>query len=520
MSYQLATLGVDHPLLADSPGAGRRFRQAVEDLLDVRGVRYRTLWAYYANPMRLWPVATTGGSEQPYRQAQEWGVPSRLTGHVAGDEPFHDAPVDATRKEVVIENDIGWRIDTMVDTLFGRPFVLESDAPDPDRAALISRLLRATFAANGGLQLLQRMALLGAVYGSVDVVVKLLDSPAALPDATCSTAALGGEEGHPAVDEQDLSAHAACVRFELVEPARVLPIADAEDPSHLLAWAQVYRVPASPGEALATARSESASRAQWLRRLLFPQQEAADLTIVELYAPGAWHKYRGEKLIAQGVLPEGMLPVVHVQNVVRPFTYEGGSDVEPLIPLQDRLNTHLSDRASRVTLQSMKMYLGVGIEGFSDEPVQPGRMWSSDNPDARVEEFGGDSSSPSEEAAIRDMREALDKQSGVNPVAAGAIRNRVGNLSSAAALRLTFQALLVRTERKRAVYGAAVGRMCELALTWLDAAGRFKTEPHERRIRLTWPDPIPAGLSEQLEQAALKQRLGVDPDTVRRELGY
>ncbi len=39
-----------------------------------------------------------------------------------------------------------------------------------------------------------------------------------------------------------------------------------------------------------------------------------------------------------------------------PLSYEGLSDVEPLIPLQDELNTRLSDRANRVTYQAFNMF--------------------------------------------------------------------------------------------------------------------------------------------------------------------
>lgn len=522
MSYQLATLGVDHPHLANASAARERFREAIDDLLDARGLAYERLWSYYANPMKLWVTeGETVGSERPYRLAQEWGLPPRITGYLSGSVPFEDSPVEAARKEVVIENDIGWRIDTTVDFLFGRPIVLDSAAPDETRARTIGALLRQIVVRNGGLGFLQRMSLLGAIYGTVDVVVKF-DAAAvdhAAIEGGCSTALLGGEEEAGAADDVEVMKLARCIRFELVEPARALPILDPDDATNLLAFAQVFRSPRRPDDAPAGGATR---RTDWLRGLLFPAEakRADQVVVAEILGPDRWQRYRGERLMEEGTNPLGRVPVVHVQNTARPFRYEGGGDVEPLVPLQDRLNTHLSDRAHRVALQSMKMYLGVGITGFSDEPVQPGRMWSSDNLDARVEEFGGDGNSPSEEAAIRDIREALDKQSGVNPVAAGAIRNRVGNLTSAAALRLTFQSLLARTERKRASYGAAVERLCELSLAFLDATGSFANTPEERAIRITWPDPVPVGLSEQLEQAAIKQRIGIDPETVHRELGY
>src|SRR5690606_944669 len=103
------------------------------------------------------------------------------------------------------------------------------------------------------------------------------------------------------------------------------------------------------------------------------------------------------------------LPVVHIQNIAQPFRYEGLGEVEPLIPLQDELNTRLSDRASRVTLQSFKMYLAKGLDGFERAAVGPGQIWSTDNPDAQITAFGGDADSPSERDHIGEVREALDK---------------------------------------------------------------------------------------------------------------
>ena len=100
-------------------------------------------------------------------------MPPRLTGVAAGAEPFHDAALLATpRKEIVVQNDIGWRVDVGVDFLFGKNLVLESGAPDAARAEQIGELLRGVIASNGGLAFLQKLAVVGAVYGGVDVLVK------------------------------------------------------------------------------------------------------------------------------------------------------------------------------------------------------------------------------------------------------------------------------------------------------------------------------------------------------------
>jgi hypothetical protein len=241
---------------------------------------------------------------------------------------------------------------------------------------------------------------------------------------------------------------------------------------------------------------------------------------LEILTDRHWQRYENEHLVDEGENSLGRLPLVHIQNVAVPFAYEGGSDVEPLVPLQDELNTRLSDRAYRITMQSFKMYLGKGIDDFTKLPIGPGRMYTTDNENAQIIEFGGDSACPNEQAHIDEVREALDKTSGVSPIAAGAIKGRIGRLSSAAAMRVTMLALLGRTERKRTTYGPAIAQMCELALAWLDRAGLFATTPAERRVEIHWGNPIPANVEERIGEAKAKKDLGVDPKVIARELGY
>src|SRR5204862_2918157 len=176
-----------------------------------------------------------------------------------------------------------------------------------------------------------------------------------------------------------------------------------------------------------------------------------EVQVVELITADAWVRMEDGKVVAHGRNSLGEVPVAHVQNAAAALEYSGPSDVEPLIPLQDELNTRLSDRAHRITMQSFKMYLAKGIESFNDEPVTPGRMWQTDNENARVEEFGGDANCPSEEAHIADLREAMDKASGGSPIAAGANKNRIGRLKSAADLRITLLALVAEEDRERTV---------------------------------------------------------------------
>ena len=140
------------------------------------------MWEYYANPIM---DLHRGGSHSVehkanesgkcYVQAQEYGLPARITGLVRCAEAgvFGGRPVgDIQRKEVVIENDIAWRINAAVDFLFGKPISVVSRSPDGVKRAEIEGIIKAVFSANGGIGFFQDMAVLGGVYGFVDCMVR------------------------------------------------------------------------------------------------------------------------------------------------------------------------------------------------------------------------------------------------------------------------------------------------------------------------------------------------------------
>lgn len=513
----------------------------LRDLEQVQRPRFARLWAYYANPAR--PVRdVTDDSERPYRQAQEWGLPARITGYRASIDPTIDGAITKKeRKEVVVENDIAWRVDTMVDYLFGQMPVIHSLAEDPARREQIQRLVGAILAHNGGIAFLQQLGLLGAVYGFVDCAVTLdaqaiqqtikrasgsaaaadtgnttHDGATPLPGAGDGPAAAisteGGDGGSAGgVDERPYLEMARLVSLQAVEPARALALLDPADQTRMLGYAQVYSVrndeEPGPMQRLLGAISAGAGGSRSVR-------------VIELWTNGGWWRWRDGVLVGSGGNTLGRIPLVHVQNTAVPFAYSGASDVEALLPMQDELNTRLSDRAHRIAMQSFRMYLAKGVEKFAENPPQPGRFWTESNVDASIQELGGDARCESEEKHIAEVREAMDKISGVPPVAAGAIRNRIGNLTSAAALRITLMSLLARTERKRAIYGAAIRRICEMSLAWLDAAGVFATRPEEREVEIHWASPLPENNAEKLDEARLKLDLGIGKEVVLRELGY
>jgi hypothetical protein len=100
--------------------------------------------------------------------AQERGLPPRVTGRSV------DGVSAATgRREVVIENDIGWRIGTMVDFMFGSPVRIESLSDDEGLKDSIEGVLERVWERSGGISLMQDIATLGHVYGYVDLLVRV-----------------------------------------------------------------------------------------------------------------------------------------------------------------------------------------------------------------------------------------------------------------------------------------------------------------------------------------------------------
>jgi len=496
----------------------------VEWLVDTQSIDIQThfgrFWDYYANRT----IETTGvgashrkvdESGRCYVQAQEYGLPGRITGLVhSGNAGVFGARSlrDVQRKEVVIENDIAWRVNATVDFLFGKPISFVSKSTDGQKSAEIDRVLKAVFAANGSIGFLQDMAVLGSVYGFVDCFVRpgeeIIER---ITSSSSQTLSPGSGKTGPLEDVLQL---AQTIGLELIEAPRALPVLEEDDYKKIRYYVQHFYQKKN-----ALSRKNS-----FLARILSAGRRGSDtrqvVTVTEITSATTWQRYEDKQLVAQGELPWGFLPVVHIQNIAQPYYYEGLSDVEPLIPLQDELNTRLSDRASRITFQSFKMYLGKGIEGFENKPVSPGRMWYTDNPEASIEEFGGDAAAPSEGLHIAEIREALDKVSGVTPIVAGVLKNKLGNLTSAVALRMTLMGTLSKNERKRFTYSEGLKRICNMVLSILDTAGIYRTSAADRQVDIIFPSPLPENTMEKLKEAQIKKELGVATEQVLRELGY
>lgn len=497
------------------PGAAAGLDPALVDHL-IRGhsdkcTELATLWAYYRNPVTHAPRTGSDGISRTVRRlAQEAGLPPRVTG-IRGAALTDDR--HAERREVVIENDIAWRIHTMIDFLFGKPPTIVSTARSANQRELIDELVASVWKASGGLALLQDAALIGHVFGHVDLVVRTDER---LLASLGRRAARLRAPGAPHEQLRALMREVGhSIRIEPVTPERGIAVVDPGDYRRLAGYIVHYTREANDvGPA-------GAARRMGLRSRESGTSERRLESYTEVFGPGGREVWIDARMVERSHAEPGasQVPVVHIQNLSQPLRYEGVGEVEPLIPLQDELNTRLSDRASRVTLQSFNMYLAKGITGFDRAPVSPGTIWSTDNPDASVQAFGGDASSPSEERHIAEIRQALDRVSAVPPVASGVVEARIGNLTSANALRVTMVGLLSKTNRKRVTYGRGLIAASELVLGFAGAASVLELGPGDRELKPEWPDPLPIDEQEQAQSARTQRELGVPAARIAERLG-
>lgn len=472
---------------------------------------FERLWLYYRNPSEPVEIRDVRGRRTVWRPAQAAGLPLRLTQPSGG----------ATAKEIVIENDIGWRIESLVNYVAGGDVRILSKAQDRKVRTIVESVSSKVIEASGGHQFIQDVALQASVYGHVDFLLRhdRFDGRAVRAVSNQSTEHPSSESSQ-STEAKVLNAILAMIarwKIEMVEAPRAIPILDPHDYQRMVGFIVHYRRWSNEIDEPSFLK-RTAMRAGLLKEV--PARQRASVEVTEILTASHHQVYEDEQLVYDGVNPLGFLPVAHIQNLTQPFFYEGLSDVEPLIALQDELNTRLSDRANRVTMQSFKMYLGKGIEGFGERPVSPGQMWMTDNPDASIETFGGDASSPSEDRHIEDLRAGMDKASSVSPLAAGLLRNKVGTLSSENALRISLLGILAKTERKRRAIGQGLKEVFRFALQALDQAGVFETEAADRECEVVWESPLPTDETKELENALIKRDLGVSRERILAELGY
>ena len=211
--------------------------ELIEHLIDehetVIAPRLNRLWDYYRNDMT--DNDLPGPVARVYRLAQEQGLPARLRG-TSESADGGALPHGLSQREIVIENDIAWRIHTLVDFMFAKPVGIRSCAPDIDRAAFIESFLQRVFDLNGGVSFFQDLALLGSVHGHVDVLLRVADNDR--PDPSRMGGPISSDE---TVNLNVVLEAAKRFTLETIEATRSIPVLNPDDYRQLDAYVVHFR---------------------------------------------------------------------------------------------------------------------------------------------------------------------------------------------------------------------------------------------------------------------------------------
>jgi len=499
--------------------------------------RLDKLWLYYTDEeMRL--CIETKGTENGRNivTGQEIGLPYRISGlnyfrnHWSVSPSSSDeAKLDLARKEPVTENECGWRADTFVDWLHGERdgtprASLESEAESEELQKQIIDLLTAVAEGQSEPDWLRQWATQSAVFGFVDVDVRLKEGVEVVREVSkdADGKPVQDAKGNPVlsgpvlsvtwegevVAEGDFDTFGKMLDWHIATPQSVVPLVNPLDVAELWGWALAYNTIKRPFSAAAQNKPFAKSKAEstpWLE-VITPEVHR-----VFMKGDDGWEMVSSVLVLSDG------LPVVHKQHKPVRGAYAGTGVIGPLIPMQDELNIRLSDRSNKITYQSHQQYLGKRVDDFENKPIGPSVMWSVDDAEASIEAIGGNTSDPGADKHIDDVRDGMSRISCIPPIAAGDVKDQLGNLTSGTALRVVLRGLLARLSAQRTVDNRAISQIARITLDIADAIGVLPTEPEDRGVVATWTKTIELDESERLDNSIRKQALGVPREVIWRE---
>jgi hypothetical protein len=454
---------------------------------------------------------------------QESGLPIRITGKAFGflfdadNERVNNSNLDIQRKEPVTENQIGWRVDILGDFIYGEVedesrMVLESDLPESNPLKeRIDELLLTVAKMQHEPNWYHEFYNVGAVHGFVDVALRMDERVKVEVDSTTREQVRWLFNGEP-FRAGDFVQFGKALQWHIASPLEIVPLVIPRMPNQLWGWVLHYKTQLMPGASSSdNVHIENKQKVDWIELYTDGQ--------IQTYKLDPKSKDRGYQLVQTVTVPEDLLPVVHMQHLVRRNEYRGKGEVEPLIPMQDELNTRLSDRGRGITFGANPPWLGKGIEGFESLPFGPDVKYSGSD-EASMERLTGDTKDAGQDGHIDQARDAMDRISSIPPLAAGDIKDQIGSLTSAVALRTVLRGMLAKLARVRMNHARAFENIAFGTLAYANATGVLITTPEERGICVKWGASVEESLIERLEAATLKKAIGVPDKQLQIELDY
>lgn len=225
----------------------------------------------------------------------------------------------------------------------------------------------------------------------------------------------------------------------------------------------------------------------------------------------------------------GACPVVPLVNRPRMSRRDGVSELAPVIPIADAANKMATDMMVSGEFHATPRRWAFGlkksdfVDGRTGNPKSTfsaviGRLWATENPDAKVGQFP--------EADLRNFHETLRLLAQLVAQIAGLPPHYMAftgeNPASADAIRSAESQLVKRVERKLVYFGDAWEDVMRLVLL---AQGR--DEPRVRTLETSWRDPSTPTLAAKAD-AVMKLATARTPDgraivplsSARRMMGF
>jgi len=249
-----------------------------------------------------------------------------------------------------------------------------------------------------------------------------------------------------------------------------------------------------------------------------------------LYLPDVVLKYESETAVIGGTAPDwaprgsvpndaGVVPVVPMLNSPG-LLYGGRSDLAPAIPLQNAINKLCSDMMVASEFGAFRQRVLTGVEiprdpatgrplGRSEIVAAMSRLWTFENPDAKVTDLG-QTDLANFVRAIDLFRQDLAAQTRTPPhYLLGQVVNASGD-----ALKVAEAGLVSKCRRKILLFSDPWEEAMSLAL---QATGR---DVPAGEVEVLWENPERSSLAELVDAAVKKRTLDVPLETIWLELGY
>lgn len=526
MAFDFANIEDPHGYLANAREAPQRLLDWIHTTVADARERCSRLRLMYTDEditnIRQKAINQSLGQSGPGRKmitGQEITLPYRITGLQLGElwklgsTEIDPATLEKKRSAVRTENEIGWRVDTLAAYLFGDrdhermlSFGPNDDA-DGDTLAPAIDLLETVLENQVEADWLGCLSETGMVYGFADVFVGLKEGAKWLvqtePDGT-EGATIGLEiDGEQASDPE---VFARAVRWTIAKPETVVPMTPPREPSQPWGIVLAYETQTMPGAPLA--EDETLRRRQVTGWLEFHTPEA---TRVFKSPPNSTDYVMVPTESAENpIWPEPLY--THILHKRDGDEYRGIGEVDPMIAAQTSLNMNLSDREFTVIMCAHPERWGRNIEDFASMPTGPDKRYALESPEAEIGVVEYETLDKGQEVAIEQAREALDKISRVPGVAAGLIQGKgIGNLESAAALRVVLSGLIAKVSKLRKSYARGLEAIAYKTLRLADIAGVL-TLPEDfgrNSIRVRWAKTVEIDLAEKIQNASMAAGIGV-----------